>query len=119
MDAARSYLVSEAAVGPHLADQLLWPMALGGGGQFLRMPVTQHFESHVAIIGAFLSRKVVTENVGIWRGCGLANNIKDDSLGWIGSELLLQVGLASESSNGDTGHRKRVIYVVCLAQAQS
>jgi RNA 3'-terminal phosphate cyclase len=32
VDAARSYLVSEAAVGQHLADQLLLPMALVGGG---------------------------------------------------------------------------------------
>jgi RNA 3'-terminal phosphate cyclase (ATP) len=64
VDAARNYLASEAAVGPHLADQLLLPMALAGGGEFVTMPVTQHFESHVSIIGAFLARKVVTENVG-------------------------------------------------------
>jgi RNA 3'-terminal phosphate cyclase (ATP) len=64
VDAARSYLVSEAAVGPHLADQLLLPMALAGEGEFVTMPLTQHFESHVAIIGAFLDRKVATENVG-------------------------------------------------------
>ena len=66
VDAARNYLVSEAAVGPHLADQLLLPMALAGGGEFVTMPVTQHFESHVAIIEAFLSRRVVTESVGTW-----------------------------------------------------
>jgi len=64
VDAARSYLVSEAVVGRHLADQLLLPMALAGGGEFVTMPVTQHFESHVAILKAFLSRKVVTENAG-------------------------------------------------------
>jgi hypothetical protein len=28
------------------------------------MPVTQHFESHVEIIGAFLNSKVETEKVG-------------------------------------------------------
>jgi hypothetical protein len=39
-------------------------MALAGGGEIVTMPVTQHFESHVAIIKAFLSRKIVTENVG-------------------------------------------------------
>ena len=44
--------------------QLLLPMALAGGGEFTTMPVTQHFESHVAIIEKFLSRRVVTENVG-------------------------------------------------------
>jgi RNA 3'-terminal phosphate cyclase (ATP) len=64
VDGARSYLVSEAAVGPHLADQLLLPMALAGGGEFVTMPVTLHFESHVEIIEKFLSRRVVTEAVG-------------------------------------------------------
>jgi len=27
----------------------------------MTMPVTQHFESHVEIIGKFLSRRIVTE----------------------------------------------------------
>jgi RNA 3'-terminal phosphate cyclase len=40
----------------------LLPMALAGGGEFVTMPVTQHFESHVAIIEKFLSKKVVTED---------------------------------------------------------
>jgi RNA 3'-terminal phosphate cyclase (ATP) len=64
VDTARNYLASEAPVGRHLADQLLLPMALAGGGEFVTMPVTQHFESHVAIIEKFLERKVVTENKG-------------------------------------------------------
>jgi RNA 3'-terminal phosphate cyclase (ATP) len=64
VDEARNYLATEAVVGPHLADQLLLPMALAGGGEFVTMPVTQHFESHVAIIGKFLERKIVTESVG-------------------------------------------------------
>lgn len=63
VDAARSYLATEAAVGPHLADQLLLPMALAGAGEFLTMPVTQHFESHVEIIGKFLSRRVTTKHM--------------------------------------------------------
>jgi RNA 3'-terminal phosphate cyclase len=44
--------------------QLLLPMALAGGGEFTTMPVTQHFESHVAIIGKFLEQKVSMESVG-------------------------------------------------------
>jgi RNA 3'-terminal phosphate cyclase (ATP) len=64
VDAARGYVSSEAAVGRQLADQILLPMALAGGGEFLTMPVTQHFESHVPILRAFLSRKIVTENRG-------------------------------------------------------
>jgi RNA 3'-terminal phosphate cyclase (ATP) len=62
VDEARNYLASEAVVGPHLADQLLLPMALAGGGEFVTMPVTQHFESHVEIIGKFLSNRVATKD---------------------------------------------------------
>jgi RNA 3'-terminal phosphate cyclase (ATP) len=61
VDSARNYLASEAPVGRHLADQLLLPMTLAGGGEFLTMPVTQHFESHVGIIEKFLERKVFVE----------------------------------------------------------
>jgi RNA 3'-terminal phosphate cyclase (ATP) len=64
VDTARNYLASEAPVGRHLADQLLLPMALAGGGEFVTMPVTQHFESHVAIIEKFLTRRVLTESLG-------------------------------------------------------
>jgi RNA 3'-terminal phosphate cyclase (ATP) len=64
VDATRNYLASEAPVGPHLADQLLLPMALAGSGEFATMPVTQHFESHVSIIGAFLDRRIVVSGQG-------------------------------------------------------
>jgi RNA 3'-terminal phosphate cyclase (ATP) len=56
VDRARNYLASNATVGPYLADQLLLPMALAGGGEFTTLPVTKHFVSHVAIIRAFLGR---------------------------------------------------------------
>jgi RNA 3'-terminal phosphate cyclase (ATP) len=62
VDAARSYLASEAVVGSHLAHQLLLPMALAGGGEFVTMPVTRHFESHVEIIEKFLSNRVATKD---------------------------------------------------------
>jgi RNA 3'-terminal phosphate cyclase len=39
-------------------------MALASAGEFVIMAVTQHFKSHVSIIGAFLDRKVVTDSVG-------------------------------------------------------
>jgi RNA 3'-terminal phosphate cyclase (ATP) len=62
VDAARDYLASDAPVGPHLADQLLLPMAMEAGGKFRTMPVTQHFRSHVSIIETFLSKRVVMED---------------------------------------------------------
>src|SRR5262249_181723 len=51
---AREYLDSEGAVGPHLADQLLLPMALAGRGEFTTYNLTQHFHSAAAVIERFL-----------------------------------------------------------------
>jgi RNA 3'-terminal phosphate cyclase (ATP) len=64
VDATRNYLASEAPVGPHLADQLLLPMALAGSGEFVTTPVTQHFESHVSIITEFLNRRIGVTSQG-------------------------------------------------------
>ena len=44
--------------------QLLPPMALAGGREFVTMPVTQHFESHVEILKAFLSQKIAVSEEG-------------------------------------------------------
>lgn len=54
---ARAYLAAPAAAGRHLADQLLLPMALAGGGEFTTLPVSAHFNSHAAIIEMFLGRR--------------------------------------------------------------
>ncbi len=50
------YLASTAAVGPHLADQLLLPMALGAGGTFSTVKPTQHTRTAATIIQLFLDR---------------------------------------------------------------
>ena len=55
---ARGYLASEAPVGAHLADQLLLPMALGGGGEFLAQSATPHLRSNADVIEQFTSRRV-------------------------------------------------------------
>lgn len=49
-----SYLSAEVPVGPYLADQLLLPMALAGGGQFLTLPPTRHTLTNIQVIEAFL-----------------------------------------------------------------
>jgi len=54
---ARAYLSAPVAAGRHLADQLLLPMALAGGGEFTTLPVSAHFNSHAAIIDLFLGRR--------------------------------------------------------------
>jgi RNA 3'-terminal phosphate cyclase (ATP) len=51
---ARAYLAAPVAVGKHLADQLLLPMALAGGGEFTTLPVSAHFQSHASVIEIFL-----------------------------------------------------------------
>lgn len=58
------YLQSGAAVGEHLADQLLLPMALAGGGVFTAAAVTDHLRSNAAVIEQFLAVEVIVEEAG-------------------------------------------------------
>ena len=55
---ARAYMAAPVAAGRHLADQLLLPMALAGGGEFTTLPISAHFHSHAAIIEMFLGRRI-------------------------------------------------------------
>jgi RNA 3'-terminal phosphate cyclase (ATP) len=57
-DEARHYIASTGAVGEHLADQLLLPMALGQGGSFTTSVVTEHLRSNARIIETFTPRRV-------------------------------------------------------------
>jgi RNA 3'-terminal phosphate cyclase (ATP) len=50
----RDYLGTGAAVGRCLADQLLLPMALAGGGAFLTLPTDEHVPTNISVIGTFL-----------------------------------------------------------------
>ncbi|MCC6077144.1 RNA 3'-terminal phosphate cyclase [Pseudomonas sp. GCM10022188] len=52
------YLHSGAAVGEHLADQLLLPLALAGGGAFTTTHVSDHLHSNAAVIERFLAVEV-------------------------------------------------------------
>jgi RNA 3'-terminal phosphate cyclase (ATP) len=54
IDEVRRYLASDGAVGGHLADQLLVPMALAGGGTFTTSEVTPHLRTNAEVIGRFL-----------------------------------------------------------------
>ena len=53
-DAARSYLVSGAAAGEHLTDQLLLPFALAGGGSFSAVTFNMHARTNMEVIRKFL-----------------------------------------------------------------
>jgi RNA 3'-terminal phosphate cyclase (ATP) len=55
----QAYLAADVPVGPHLADQLMLPLAIGvylggGGGTFRTMPLTPHSTTHLQIIRTFL-----------------------------------------------------------------
>ncbi len=50
----RAYQVAEVPVGPHLADQLLIPLAMAGGGRFRTVAPTRHTLTNCQVIGSFL-----------------------------------------------------------------
>jgi RNA 3'-terminal phosphate cyclase (ATP) len=54
IEQAQAYMESDAAVGEHLADQLLLPMALAGGGSFTASTVSMHTITNAEVIGRFL-----------------------------------------------------------------
>ncbi|WP_242187256.1 RNA 3'-terminal phosphate cyclase [Sphingomonas sp. CARO-RG-8B-R24-01] len=51
------YLASDAFAGPYLADQLLLPFALAGGGSFTTVKPSQHSLTARVITEAFLGRR--------------------------------------------------------------
>jgi RNA 3'-terminal phosphate cyclase (ATP) len=61
---ARRYLAADVPVGPHLADQLLLPMALAGGGAFRTVPLSRHANTNLEVIGQFLGTSIDVTPVG-------------------------------------------------------
>jgi RNA 3'-terminal phosphate cyclase (ATP) len=55
---AQQYLNAHVPIGEHLADQLLLPMALAGGGSFLTTSVTEHVRSNALVIARFTNRRI-------------------------------------------------------------
>jgi len=53
-DDARRYESARVPVGPYLADQLLLPLALAGGGAFRTMPLSLHATTNFEVIRRFL-----------------------------------------------------------------
>ncbi|HLJ91292.1 MAG TPA: RNA 3'-terminal phosphate cyclase [Candidatus Angelobacter sp.] len=65
---AQEYLSSKAMVDEHLADQLLLPMALAGGGSFTATVLNQHALTNMQVICEFLPvRFDVREHEGFTR----------------------------------------------------
>ncbi len=55
--AAREYIAADVVVGEYLADQLLLPFALAGGGAFTTLPLSQHSTTNMDVIQKFLDVK--------------------------------------------------------------
>lgn len=52
--ATRHYLEADVPVGKYLADQLLLPLALAGGGSFVTFPPSSHTLTNIRVIEKFL-----------------------------------------------------------------
>ncbi len=66
---AAEYLRIGAPVGEHLADQLLIPLALSGGGSFTTGPLSLHTTTNIEIIKKFLDVEINVTPLGgdVWR----------------------------------------------------
>ncbi len=71
----REYLVHDVPVGRYLADQLLIPMAMAGGGKFRTLSPSKHARTNIEIIKKFLDVEIdINEydqnqwEIEIWNG---------------------------------------------------
>jgi RNA 3'-terminal phosphate cyclase (ATP) len=62
---ARAYLDTGAPVGEHLADQLLLPLALAGGGSYLTVRPSLHTTTNIDIIKMFLDVQITISPTGV------------------------------------------------------
>ena len=68
VEEALVYLKTEAPVGEHLADQLLVPLALAGGGSFSTGSLSLHTTTNIEIIKKFLDVEITATPAanGVW-----------------------------------------------------
>ncbi|NIP74086.1 MAG: RNA 3'-terminal phosphate cyclase [Gammaproteobacteria bacterium] len=64
VDEVRRYLVADVAVGEHLADQLLVPLALAGGGSFVTLRPSSHATTNAEVIRKFLDVEIELVELG-------------------------------------------------------
>jgi RNA 3'-terminal phosphate cyclase (ATP) len=63
-DEAEAYLAADVPVGEHLADQLLLPMAVAGGGRFRCTPLSLHATTNIDTIRRFLEVPITVRTDG-------------------------------------------------------
>ena len=68
-DEVEQYIAVGAPVGEHLADQLLIPLALAGGGSYLTGTPSLHTTTNMEVIKKFLSVEITAKPVGgqVWK----------------------------------------------------
>ena len=66
---ARAYLDAGAPVGEHLADQLLIPLALAGGGSYTTGQPSLHTTTNIEVIKMFLDVRIKTRQIedSVWK----------------------------------------------------
>jgi RNA 3'-terminal phosphate cyclase (ATP) len=66
---ARRYLAAGVPVGGCLADQLLLPLALAGGGSYMTLSPSRHTRTNIDVITRFLNVRIAMEEVArdAWR----------------------------------------------------
>lgn len=64
LEQVHRYLAAEVPVGPYLADQLLLPFVLAGGGSFLTLRLTPHSLTNIEVIAQFLDQAVSVGQLG-------------------------------------------------------
>jgi RNA 3'-terminal phosphate cyclase (ATP) len=69
VSAVRRYLDTGVPVGPHLADQLLVPLALSGRGYFVTVEPTSHTLTNMEAIRAFMTLEMEAEELqpDVWK----------------------------------------------------
>lgn len=63
-DDAAAYLAADVPVGEHLADQLVLPLAVAGGGRFRTLPLSRHATTNIDTVGRFLDVPIRVEHDG-------------------------------------------------------
>lgn len=60
----RRYLAAEVPVGEQLADQLLLPLALSGGGSYVTLQPSLHTTTNIAVLRQFMARRIDCNELG-------------------------------------------------------
>ncbi|MGH9760058.1 MAG: RNA 3'-terminal phosphate cyclase, partial [Blastocatellia bacterium] len=60
---ARKYLAAEVPVSEYLADQLMIPLAIAGGGSFVTLPLSRHSTTNMEVIHKFLDARITASEI--------------------------------------------------------